>query len=195
MLLGHIEALCSNISATFSKEDQDQDQNQREPRVLDMARQFDYFAFDVICEVVFGMRYNTLKQKTHRFVLAALEESNVRISTLVQASAVSFGNFDKLLFPRSIDARNKFLGFLGSLLKSRSKAYKPLAEDTSVFTHLESAKDSDGRTLLSKAEIRAESATLIVAGKLLSLCQPVLSEYGERKPMRKISLTADQIRP
>ncbi|KAI8208912.1 FAD-linked oxidoreductase apf9 [Colletotrichum sp. SAR 10_86] len=129
---------------------------------LDMSHQCDYFTFDIMSEVIFGMKYNALREPKYRFVMSALEASNVRISALVQASSLALGRIDKYLFADSIKSRNKFLGFLGSLLKSRAKA--SFSDNGNVFSYLETAKDPDGESTLSKSEIRAESATLVVAG-------------------------------
>ncbi|KAJ0318402.1 hypothetical protein Brms1b_004427 [Colletotrichum noveboracense] len=140
---------------------------------LDMSHQCDYFTFDIMSEVIFGMKYNALREPKYRFVMSALEASNVRISALVQASSLALGRIDKYLFADSIKSRNKFLGFLGSLLKSRAKA--SFSDNGNVFSYLETAKDPDGESTLSKSEIRAESATLVVAediriGAKLSSC-------------------------
>ncbi|KAJ3961100.1 Cytochrome P450 monooxygenase apf8 [Colletotrichum tropicale] len=127
-----------------------------------MSHQCDYFTFDIMSEVIFGMKYNALREPKYRFVMSALEASNVRISALVQASSLALGRIDKYLFADSIKSRNKFLGFLGSLLKTRAKA--SFSDNGNVFSYLETAKDPDGESTLSKSEIRAESATLVVAG-------------------------------
>ena len=143
---------------------------QRDVRVLTAVDTGDYFAFDVMSEVIFGMRYNALKESTYRFVARALEASNIRISALVQSSLLGAGRLDRYLFPDSIRGRNKFLGFIGSLLRDRSKA--SLAENGNVFTFLETASDPDGGKELSTSEIRAECATLVVAGTWCSVAEP-----------------------
>ncbi|TDZ39238.1 FAD-linked oxidoreductase apf9 [Colletotrichum spinosum] len=127
-----------------------------------MARHCDYFTFDVMSEAIFGMKYHTQREPKYRYVMHALEESNVRISALVQASVLAIGRLDKFLFASSIKARNRFLGFLASLLKNRSKA--SFSDNGNVFSYLETAKDPNGESTLTKSEIRAESATLVVAG-------------------------------
>lgn len=113
-------------------------------------------------EVIFGMRYNALKETTFRFVTKALADSNIRISALVQAPMLALGRIDKRLFPSSIKGRNQFLGFISSLLKDRSRA--SLSDDGNVFSFLETARDPDGGKALDKSQIRAECATLVVAG-------------------------------
>ncbi|OHW97898.1 benzoate 4-monooxygenase cytochrome p450 [Colletotrichum incanum] len=157
ILLRHIETLCLNLSDNSKSQ-----ASGSGSEALDMSHQCDYFTFDVMSEVIFGMKYNALRDPKHRFVVKALEESNVRISALVQASSLALGRIDKCLFSRSIKSRNQFLGFLASLLKSRSKA--SFSDNGNVFSYLETAKDPDGASTLSNSEIRAESATLVVAG-------------------------------
>lgn len=123
----------------------------------------DHFTFDVMSEIIFGMKYNALKDNTYRFVTKALEASNIRISALVQASVLAAGRLDKRLFKESIAGRNKFLGFITSLLRDRAKASP--SENANVFAFLETAKDPEGGLRgLDKHQIRAECATLVVAG-------------------------------
>ncbi|KAF9873690.1 hypothetical protein CkaCkLH20_08800 [Colletotrichum karsti] len=157
ILLRHIDTLCLNLTDNARSQ-----ASASGSEALDMAHQFDYFTFDVMSEVIFGMKYNALREPKYRFVMKALEESNVRISALVQASSLALGRIDKYLFSGSIKSRNKFLGFLAGLLKNRSKA--SFSDNGNVFSYLETAKDPDGESTLSKSEIRAESATLVVAG-------------------------------
>lgn len=116
-------------------------------------------------EVVFGMRYNALKETSYRFVTEALEASNIRVSTLIQSSFLGVGKLDRYLFPTSIQARNRFLGFISSLLRDRFKT--AFSERRDVFSFLETAKDPEGGSKLSKTELRAECATLVVAGEFL----------------------------
>lgn len=118
-------------------------------------------------EVIFGMKYNALKEVSHRYVAHAIQESNVRVGTLVQAYGLTMGGLDKYLFPSSIRARNKFLRFVGSLLRDRKNA--DVASNGNVFTFLETAQDPDGGQAFGKSEIRAECVTLIVAGKISAI--------------------------
>ncbi|KAH7173133.1 cytochrome P450 [Fusarium flagelliforme] len=153
IVLRHVNALCDNLEEIATREGGGS---------VNMSLQSDYFTFDVMSEVIFGMAYNALGDSKYRFVTRALEASNVRISALVQSSLLVIGRLDKYLFPKSIVGRNKFLGFIGSLLRDRSKA--SFADNGNVFSFLETAKDPDGGNELSKSEIRAECATLVVAG-------------------------------
>ncbi|KAF4333510.1 isoamyl alcohol oxidase [Fusarium beomiforme] len=153
IVLRHVNSLCGNLAEVARLED---------GGVVNMSLQSDYFTFDVMSEVIFGMTYNALKDTKYRFVTRALEASNIRIGALVQSSLLIIGRADRYLFRKSIKGRNRFLGFIGSLLRDRSKA--SFADSGNVFSFLEKAKDPDGGSELSKAEIRAECATLVVAG-------------------------------
>ena len=113
-------------------------------------------------EVIFGMRYNALEETTYRFVTRSLADSNVRISALVQASILKFGRLDKILFRSSIKGRNQFLAFISSLLRDRTKG--ALTGSGNVFSFLEMAMDPDSRKALNGSQIRAECATMVVAG-------------------------------
>ncbi|KAJ0347408.1 hypothetical protein KNSL1_006460 [Colletotrichum chrysophilum] len=204
ILLRHIDTLCLNLSDNAKSQ-----ASSSGSEALDMSHQCDYFTFDIMSEVIFGMKYNALREPKYRFVMSALEASNVRISALVQASSLALGRIDKYLFADSIKSRNKFLGFLGSLLKSRAKA--SFSDNGNVFSYLETAKDPDGESTLSKSEIRAESATLVVAediriGAKLSSCNylracidealrmspPVGGEDGSTKEFDFTRSTKDQ---
>ncbi|KAF5860738.1 hypothetical protein ETB97_001179 [Aspergillus alliaceus] len=116
-----------------------------------LGPQGDYFTFDAIAEIIFGMRYNALREPTYRFVAHALEASNVRISALAQAPMLTTGRLDKNLFPSSIRGRNQFLGFISSLLRCCSKA--SFSDNGNMFTFLETTKDPVKEKMLSKSEI------------------------------------------
>ncbi|KAI8628149.1 cytochrome P450 [Xylariaceae sp. FL1651] len=153
----HIDALCDNLSVNTQEP-----RSKTEQPSFNMSLQGDWFTFDIMSEVIFGMRYNTLKETKYRYVAEAIQGSNVRVGTLIQAYWLTIGRLDKYLFPESIRARNAFLGFIGGLLKSRAKA--SFSDNGNVFSFLETAKDPDGGETLTKSEIRAECATLVVAG-------------------------------
>ncbi|KAJ6443217.1 APS8 [Purpureocillium lavendulum] len=156
----HIDALCENLRAG----DRDGPRSAAGTRPVDISAQCDYFTFDVMSEVIFGVKYSCLTSHTHRFASKALETSNVRISVLFQSSLLAVGRLDKYLFPRSIRGRDSFLGFLDSLLRDRRRASCPSGV-ANVFSFLEKAQDDAERGRgLSKQQIRAECATLVAAG-------------------------------
>lgn len=147
VVLRHINTLSDNLSTG---------------EVKDMSLQFDNFTFDIMSEVVFGMKYDALRREKFRYVMKCIEESNVRVSVLIQASSLTTARLDRYLFRRSIQSRNKFLGFLTSLLKERVRLNSEKLEN--VFNFLSTAEDPDTGAKLTNSEIRAEAATLVVAG-------------------------------
>ncbi|KAE8833769.1 hypothetical protein PTNB73_04850 [Pyrenophora teres f. teres] len=155
---GCIKALCDNLRENALAQD-----NSPKETLIDMSLQSDWFTFDIMSEVIFGMKYGALKKSTYRHVTQAIQDSNVRVSTLVQAYSLTTGRLDRYLFPASILARNAFLKFVTSLLRDRSKM-PPSQDNGDVFSFLETAKDPDNDKTLTKSEIRAECATLVVAG-------------------------------
>lgn len=130
----------------------------------------DWLTFDIMSEVIFGMKYNALKDVKWRHVPTAIQNSNIRVSTLIQAYSLTIGRMDRHLFKASIKARNQYLRFIFGLLKNRSKA--SFSDSGNVFSFLETAKEEtakegteNDKPALSKSEIQAECATLVVAGK------------------------------
>jgi cytochrome P450 len=113
-------------------------------------------------DVIFGESYSLLEKPENRFVVTAIEDSNVRTSVLVQAAEVGIRRLDRYLFPQSIIGRNTFISFVNKLLKERMSA-KPIKRKD-VFSFLLDAKDPETQQGLGMAEIGAESTTMIVAG-------------------------------
>jgi len=113
-------------------------------------------------DLIFGRAYDLLTKETYRYVVRAIEASNVRVSVLIQAPALKVFRLDKYLFPKAIFGRNLFIRFVGKLLRDSSKL-DPLKKK-SFFSFLASAKDPQTGTGLRREEILAESTTLVVAG-------------------------------
>ncbi|GJC97906.1 fatty acid synthase subunit alpha reductase [Colletotrichum higginsianum] len=196
-MLEHIEALCSNLDDNASATTNDSSDENAAPssRALDMAVVCEHLTFDVICDIAFGLSPNTLKNDKYRFVPACITESNVRIGALVQASILSIAKLDKYLFPQSIKARNRFLGFLVWLIKTRKGlSPSPGAKRSDVFSYVETAKNPDDGSMLSRDEIQAESATLIVAATLFYLTGNPRAYDRLRKEVRTAFRSASEIR-
>lgn len=115
-------------------------------------------------DLIFGRAYDLLTKETYRYVVRAIEASNVRVSVLIQAPALKVFRLDKYLFPKAIFGRNLFIRFVGKLLRDSSKL-DPLKKK-SFFSFLASAKDPQTGTGLRREEILAESTTLVVAGNI-----------------------------
>lgn len=117
----------------------------------------------MMASIIFSASYNTLGCEEYRYVVRAIEESNVRMSVILQAPELTYRKLDKQLFPRSIIARNRFAKFVCSMMDNRLQAPDPECRD--IFSFFQHAKDPDTGKGLGMAELGAESATLIVAGK------------------------------
>jgi cytochrome P450 len=129
-----------------------------------MSDWFNYLTFDIMCDVVFGARYNLLGSTYNRAIPEAIEDSNVRVSVLLQSPIIrKIGRLDRWLFPKAIEARNQFLRFVGGLVDQCMKPEcAPIAR--TVVSILRSSIDPVSSDKLSSKEILAESTTLCVAG-------------------------------
>ncbi|KAH7109592.1 putative cytochrome P450 [Dendryphion nanum] len=133
-ILANVEKMCMLL-------EKDMDSHQKWTKSRDMATWFDRLTFDIMSSVIFSAEYDTLQKEDFRHVMSSIEESNVRMSRL-----------DKRLFPRSIQARNKFVKFNADIA------------NRDIFSFFQNAKDPmTGRGYKIK-ELAAETATLIVAG-------------------------------
>ncbi|EPS29076.1 hypothetical protein PDE_04025 [Penicillium oxalicum 114-2] len=129
----------------------------------DMAPWFDYLTFDIMSSLIFSASYDTLRQEKYRSVIRAIEESNVRVSVLLQAPIVTLFRSDKKLFSQSILGRNHFTRFIGSTVKERVQKSKLLA-DRDIFSYFQSSKAAANGDSMNMNELSGEAATLIVAG-------------------------------
>lgn len=124
----------------------------------------DYLTFDIMSALVFSASYDTLRQEKFRHIINAIEESNVRVSVILQAPVLTLFRLDKRLFSRSILWRNRFIKFIGRTVAERVKN-SSLLKERDVFSYLKSAKDAVTGKTLRINELGGEAATLIVAGK------------------------------
>lgn len=115
--------------------------------------------------VIFSAEYDTLQKEDFRYVMSSIEESNVRMSVLLQEAKLYWSRLDKRLFPRSIQARNKFVKFVRGVLSERIKNGDIANGD--IFSFFQHAKDPMTGRGFGMNELTAETATLIVAGELL----------------------------
>jgi cytochrome P450 len=129
-----------------------------------MSEWCNYLAFDLMATFIFSGKYNMLEREQYRYVVQCIEESNIRVSSILQAPILKAFRMDKLLFPRAIIARNMFLGFVGKLLRDTKKNDRTQRKD--LFEMLSHAKDPETGKGFSPEEIIAESVTLVVAGMI-----------------------------
>ncbi|OJK01152.1 hypothetical protein ASPACDRAFT_26403, partial [Aspergillus aculeatus ATCC 16872] len=129
----------------------------------DMAKWFDYLTFDIMSSLVFSASYDTLRQENYRSVIRAIEDSNVRVSVLLQAPIITLFRSDKKLFGQSILGRNRFIRFIKSTVKERVLKSKFLT-DRDIFSYFQTSKDAVTGESMDMNELSGEAATLIVAG-------------------------------
>ncbi|KAL1964516.1 hypothetical protein VTN77DRAFT_6942 [Rasamsonia byssochlamydoides] len=130
--------------------------------IAKLTRPADYFTFDVMANIIFGVPWSTLRSPTYRFVPEVIAESNVRVGTIGQAPVLTLFRLDKYLFPTSIKARDRFVQFVDEMLREGIKAASKSGKG--VFALLTNAKDPETGLPLKMKELGGESATLIVAG-------------------------------
>ncbi|MCJ1325980.1 hypothetical protein MMC10_002643 [Thelotrema lepadinum] len=162
-IIHHINKMC-DIWAQKDKNTENEKDNQASSwsPPHNIARWTNYLTFDIMSAVVFGEAFHLLTTPDNRFVPEAIEASNVRTSVLVQAQKLTFRRLDRKLFRHAIAGRNRFIGFINTLLKSRLAA-KPLTRND-AFSFLLKARDPETGEKLSPAELGAEATTLVVAG-------------------------------
>ncbi|OQE11748.1 hypothetical protein PENVUL_c002G08830 [Penicillium vulpinum] len=128
----------------------------------DTAHLSDYFTFDVMSNVIFGVPWSTQRDPKYRFVPDVIERSNVRVGALAQAPELAFLRLDKYLFPDAIQARDKFIHFVEEMLRQGIQASTKTGKG--AFSILSKAIDPETGLPLRMKELAGESATLIVAG-------------------------------
>lgn len=117
-------------------------------------------------DISFNLDYDTMRNEQSRYAMKAIEESNIRLSVLVQEENLSLTRLDRRLFRSSVAASRQFARFLRHLLKQRLQAGKTAndAAARDIFSFLEQCRDPDTGAALSMAEISTETATFVVAG-------------------------------
>ncbi|KZL67680.1 cytochrome P450 mitochondrial precursor [Colletotrichum tofieldiae] len=118
-----------------------------------------------------------MEEPQFRYVVEAIEKSNVRLGVLMQASELTFGGLDRKLFPGATKASARFVKFLRKLLQKRLQ--QELSSDSiAIFSFLQRYKDPDTAEGLSPIEISTETATFIVAGSdTTSTAMAALAHY------------------
>jgi hypothetical protein len=114
-------------------------------------------------KVVFGQNYNLIGSDEHRSFVGDIGRNNVRISVLYNASSIKSLRLDKWLFPEAMKARKGFLKYISFFLNP--KEGQTTDKKGSIFSRLKAAHDPETGKQLNGVELRAETATLIAAGK------------------------------
>lgn len=105
-----------------------------------------------------------MEEPQFRYVVEAIETSNVRLGVLIQASELAFGGLDRKLFPTATKASARFVKFIRKLLQKRLQR-ELSGGSVDIFSFLQRYKDNNTAEGLNAMEISTETATLIVAGK------------------------------
>ncbi|KAL6859823.1 hypothetical protein ACO1O0_003847 [Amphichorda felina] len=127
-----------------------------------MAHRFTHLAFDTMTTLTFDIDYRTIEDDEYRFVMDAIEKSNVRLAALWQMPNLTFWGLDRKLLPESDKAAKRFVVFLRSLMKLRLGEEK--ADNNDIFSFLQQCKDPDTKQHLTLKELSTETATFVVAG-------------------------------
>ncbi|EFQ92167.1 hypothetical protein P3342_010328 [Pyrenophora teres f. teres] len=150
-LMAHIQKCFALLSGTD------------EPK--NVASWFNYLSFDIMADVVFGMQYNLLGSTANRAIPDAIEQSNVRVSVLLQSPVTPrIARIDRWLFPKAIQARDQFLNFVRGLVDKVMKPDCSPKATTTIVSILKNAHDPVTGQKLGSKEVLAESTTLCVAG-------------------------------
>ncbi|RFU28638.1 hypothetical protein B7463_g7707, partial [Scytalidium lignicola] len=159
-IMTHVMKFCSCLCQNDSSKADSKGSEWSSPK--NMARWNNYLAFDIMADVILGQKYNLLDDSSNRFVVEAIENSNVRVGVLIQAPEISIFRLDKWLFRDAIKARNLFIKFVNRFLRERMSQSGSGTKD--VFSILITAKDPQTGEGFRLAEIGSESTTLMVAG-------------------------------
>lgn len=153
-IMAHLDRLCDQLAPS--------DGSLSEPQ--DMANWSSYLMFDIMAEVVFGLKYDLIGSTAYRYIVDAIASSNIRTTVLLYFPKLTFWRLDKKLFPASIIARNAFLKFMGKLLHERYQL-KPSADSRDVLSALLKVRDEDTGKGLTTEQVNADSTTLVIAGE------------------------------
>ncbi|KAF2490392.1 benzoate 4-monooxygenase cytochrome P450, partial [Lophium mytilinum] len=129
--------------------------------VRDMSRWTGYITFDIMLDIIYGRRSEMVTKEDNRYLLEAIEKSNIRVGVLMPLWYLKGSSIERYLFPSSIVARYKFLTFVKALLKTNDDERSESSARKSVYSIMKGSEDKEG---LGPNEIAAESTNLIVAG-------------------------------
>jgi cytochrome P450 len=199
-ILYHIKKLLDAVSQTDDEGlglvETIKDYEEGWSRTRNMTHWCNYLTFDIMGDVIFGVKLNLLDNFANRYIVSAIENSNVRVSVLIQSPILGtkwMGRLDRYLFPKAIAARGHFLKFVSGLVNHTMKLDCSPAART-VFSVLTTSSDPETGDTLSARELMAESTTLCVAGSdTSSTALAALFFYLARNP-RIYDRAAQEIR-
>ena len=168
-IAGHVERFCQLLlpSEEIETNGSAMDDKAWSPP-KNMAHWCDYLAFDIMLDIIYGSKSDMLGDPQNRPLLEAIATSNIRVGVMIPLHFLKGSKLERFLFPSSIVARYKFIGFVRNLLAEK-KAEEKVEERRSIYSILMGARDGEG---LSDNAIAAESTNLITAGKPLIPSRP-----------------------
>ena len=119
--------------------------------------------------VTFNADYRTMDDPKFRYVMECMEAANVRLGVTLEASGLTFRRLDRRLFPRSSAAASRFGKFIRRVLHERLQRENGASKD--IFSFLQSCRDPETGEGLRNVELGTETATFVVAGKILPIDQ------------------------
>jgi hypothetical protein len=155
-IMTHVDELCKQLAPDDGSWSEQQN----------MAEWSGYLTFDIMTEVVFGLRYHLVSSKVHRHIVDAIANSNIRTTILLYFPKLMWNRLDKKLLPASIAARNVFLKFMGKLLHDRYEI-APTEKTRDILSKLLTARDVETGESLNAEQINADSTTLVIAGEFV----------------------------
>ncbi|KAL4948588.1 cytochrome P450 [Aspergillus filifer] len=164
----HIAKFCDTMTPTTEKES-------RWSPVRDMSKWCNYLLFDMMMSMVFSNPLELVSDERFRHIPDAIHQSSRRQSMYIQSlplALLAYFKIDEPILRKSVRARDVFVGFIKSVLKTRYK------KQLQINAEAEKAEEGKGKGKkaggdvysflnavdISPAELNAECATMIIAG-------------------------------
>ncbi|EOA91200.1 uncharacterized protein SETTUDRAFT_177837 [Exserohilum turcica Et28A] len=131
-----------------------------------LAEWSDFFTFDVMSQLVFGMSYHMLTDATNHWIIDGVLGQMRRVSFLTTLPELQEMRFHHILFPEARKKAIRFSGKSREILETRRAREKTDTDGfkDDLFSKLLTAKDPETGESLSQAQLWAESNLLIIAG-------------------------------
>ncbi|KAL4945563.1 hypothetical protein BDV06DRAFT_184518 [Aspergillus oleicola] len=166
----HIAKFCDTMTPPTSAESRSGSATGWSP-VRDMSKWCNYLLFDMMMSMVFSNPLELVSDSKFRHIPDAIHQSSRRQSMYIQSlplALLAYFKIDEPILRKSVEARDIFVEFIKSVLKTRYKKQQQL--------DAEKVEDGKGKKAgrdvysflnavdISPAELNAECATMIIAG-------------------------------